>query len=172
MAKTIVKELIISLLLCLAILLLLGILLYEYVPMTKTIPNPVSYTTPENVKKELAETEGVDEDQIIMTYEVDSTDLNNYKNIQDYKPGKANPFSSYETAGTNTTTANATTGNTNSGTTTSGTTTGTENGSTMNSSMNSNNSNNTNISNGTPTTSTEDNTNTSGGQFFQDKGTK
>ncbi len=32
-----------------------------------------------------------------MTYEVDSTDLNNYKRIQNYKPGKANPFSSYET---------------------------------------------------------------------------
>ena len=168
MAKTIVKELIISLLLCLAILLLLGILLYEYVPMTKTIPNPVSYTTPENVKKELAEAEGVDENQIIMTYEVDSTDLNNYKNIQNYKPGKANPFSSYETTGTNTTTANSSTGNTNSGTGTSGTTTGNGN-TTNNSGMNSNDINN---SNGTSSTSTPENTTTSGGQFFQDKGTK
>ncbi len=35
MAKTIVKEIIISLLLCLAIILLLGILLYDYVPMAK-----------------------------------------------------------------------------------------------------------------------------------------
>ncbi len=168
MTKTIVKELIIALLLCLAILLLLGILLYEYVPMTKTIPNPVSYTTPENVKKELAEAEGVDENQIIMTYEVDSTDLNNYKNIQNYKPGKANPFSSYETTGTNTTTANSSTGNTNSGTGTSGTTTGNGN-TTNNSGMNSNDINN---SNGTSSTSTPENTTTSGGQFFQDKGTK
>ena len=39
MAKTIIKEIIIMLLLCLAIILSLGILLYEYVPMTKTIPN-------------------------------------------------------------------------------------------------------------------------------------
>ena len=39
MTKKIFKELIISLLLCLAIILLLGILLYEYVPMTKTIPH-------------------------------------------------------------------------------------------------------------------------------------
>ena len=31
-----------------------------------------------------------------MTYEVNSDDLNNYKRIQDYKPGKANPFSSYQ----------------------------------------------------------------------------
>ncbi|MCI8470526.1 MAG: hypothetical protein HFJ35_03405 [Clostridia bacterium] len=150
MTKKIFKELIISLLLCLAIILLLGILLYEYVPMTKTIPSPVSYTTPENVKQELANTEGVSEDEIIMTYEVDSTDLNNYKRIQDYKPGKANPFSSYLTPET-TTNENGTTGASSSAT---------ENGVT---------SNNT----GTSTSgNTQDNSNTSGGQFFQDKGIK
>ena len=136
MTKKIFKEVIISLLLCLAIILLLGILLYEYVPMTKTIPNPVSYVTPDNVKQELAETESVTEEEIIMTYEVDSTDLKNYKRTQDYKPGKANPFSSYitsETSGTNTTQSSSSTG---------------ENG-----------GNNTS-------------SNTSGGQFFQNKGTK
>ncbi len=150
MTKKIFKELIISLLLCLAIILLLGILLYEYVPMTKTIPNPVSYTAPENVKQELANTEGVSEDEIIMTYEVDSTDLNNYKRIQDYKPGKANPFSSYLTPET-TTNENGTTGASSS-------TTG-----------------NGDVANNTGTSTsgnTQDNSNTSGGQFFQNKGTK
>ena len=150
MTKTILKELIISLLLCLAIILLLGILLYEYVPMTKTIPSPVSYTTPENVKQELANTEGVSEYEIIMTYEVDSTDINNNKRIQDYKPGKANPFSSYLTPET-TTNENGTTGASSS-------TTG-----------------NGDVANNTGTSTsgnTQDNSNTSGGQFFQNKGTK
>lgn len=141
MAKTIVKELIIVLLLCLAIILVLGVLLYEYVPMARTIPNPVSYTTPQNVKQELAETGDIDESQIVMTYEIDSNDLNNYKKIQEYKPGKANPFSSYETTETNTTTGNSSTGS--NGTITSSGTNG-------------------NI----------ENTNTSGGQYFQNKGTK
>lgn len=152
MTKKIFKELIISLLLCLAIILLLGILLYEYVPMTKTIPNPVSYTTPENVKQELANTQGVSEDEIIMTYEVDSTDLNNYKRIQDYKPGKANPFSSYLTPET------TATNNGNGGT--DGSTSATGNGTTANPS-------------GTTTSgNAQDNSNTSGGHFFQDKGIK
>lgn len=114
MAKKIFKETIISLLLCLAIILLLGILLYNYVPMNKTIPNPVSYSTPENVKQELAESQGVDEEQVIMTYEVDATDLNNYKRIQDYKPGKANPFSSYETGEANGDSSNEDNSNNNS----------------------------------------------------------
>lgn len=156
MAKKVVKELIIVLLLCLAIILLLGILLYEYVPITKTIPNAVSYTTPEDVKEELADSQAIDENQIIMTYEVDSTDLNNYAKIQDYKPGKANPFSSYETTqttetnGTNTTTGSSQTGASGNSTTSSGTSNATS----------------------SQTNTTVENTTTSGGQFFQDKGTK
>ena len=51
MAKNIIKEIIIMLLLCLAIILVLGVLLYEYVPSNKIIPDEVSYTTPENIKK-------------------------------------------------------------------------------------------------------------------------
>lgn len=96
-AKSVLKEIIIVLLLCLAIILILGILLYEYVPIAKTIPNEVSYTTPENVKQELLSSSDVDDSQIIMTYEVNSDDLSNYRRAQDYVPGKANPFSSYET---------------------------------------------------------------------------
>ena len=156
MAKKVVKELIIVLLLCLAIILLLGILLYEYVPITKTIPNAVSYTTPEDVKQELADSQAIDESQIIMTYEVNSTDLNNYAKIQDYKPGKANPFSAYETTqttetnGTNTTTGSTQAGGSGNSTTNSGTS-----GTTS-----------------SQTNTTTENTTTSGGQFFQDKGTK
>lgn len=148
MAKNVIKEIIILLLLCLAIILLLGILLYEYVPMSKTVPNPVSYTTPEDVQQELAASSDVDNSQIILTYEVDSTDLNNYERINDYQPGKANPFSSYETSGENTTTNGSATG-----------------GSSSSSGSSSSNSNNTN-------TSSSGNTTTSGGEYFQDKGTK
>ena len=148
MAKSVFKEIIIFLLLCLAIILVLGILLYEYIPMSKTVPNPVSYTTPEDVQQELATSSDVDNSQIILTYEVDSTDLNNYERINDYQPGKANPFSSYETSGENTTTNGSATG-----------------GSSSSSGSSSSNSNNTN-------TSSSGNTTTSGGQYFQDKGTK
>ncbi len=117
MTKNLIKELIIVLLLIFAIILLLGILLYEYVPMTKTIPNAVSYSTPEDVKEELQSAEGVNEEEIIMTYKIDSNDLNNYKRVQNYRPGKANPFSTYEVSGSNVGTANSTTGEQGSGNT-------------------------------------------------------
>ena len=98
MAKKMIKEMMIMLLLMLAIILILGVLLYEYVPSNKIIPNAVSYTTPEAVQKELSKSEDVENDQIILTYSVDSTDLDNYERINTYVPGKANPFASYETS--------------------------------------------------------------------------
>lgn len=160
MAKTIIKELIIALLLCLAIILVLGILFYEYVPMSKTIPNPVSYSTAEDVKKELAASESMDENKVIMTYEVDSTDLNNYRRVQDYKPGKANPFSSYESSKTVTNSQNGTSGAANNSNTT------------KNSTSSNNKNNEQDTSNQNKSNENNTNTTTSGGQYFQDKGTK
>ncbi len=156
MAKTIIREIIIMLLLCLAIIVVLGLLLYDYVPMSKVVPEPVSYTTPENIKQELQEAGNIDESQVIMTYEVDATDLKNYQNVKNYNPGKVNPFSSYDTSNNkNTTTTTTTSG-------VSGTASGASSTTTNN-----NNNNNTNNSNNTQTE-----TSTSSGQFFQDKGIK
>lgn len=148
MSKSIIKEIIIILLLCLAIIVVLGLLLYDYVPMAKVVPEPVLYTTPEDVKEELVQAGEVDDNQVIMTYEVNSSDLNNYEKIKNYNPGKANPFSSYQSQ-TNEN-GNATDGNK---TSTTGSTKDTTNANT--------NSN-----------TTTNNSSSSGGHFFQDKGTK
>lgn len=159
MAKSIIKEIIIMLLICLAIILVLGILLYEYVPASKTMPNEVSYTTPSDVKEELLSSADVDDSQIIVTYEVNQDDLNNYKKVQNYKPGKANPFDSGETTdssnATNTTNGNSSTGNSNNGNTGSSSTGNTSTGSQTGGSSN-----------------IDSNTTTSGGSYFPDKGTK
>ncbi len=143
MAKKVIKEMIIILLLCLAIILVLGLILYEYVPTSKIIPEEVSYTTPSEIKEEINKGENVEDEQVILTYSVDSTDLRNYERINTYVPGKTNPFSSYDTSSNqgNNTTAN---GSQNSG-----------NG----------NSNNTNSGNTNSNGST-------GGTYLPDKGTK
>ena len=100
MAKKVIKEIIIMLLLVLAIILILGVLLYEYVPSNKIIPDEVAYTTPEAVQEELSKSENVDNDEVILTYSVDSTDLDNYERINTYVPGKPNPFSPYNETST------------------------------------------------------------------------
>lgn len=93
MVKNIIKEIIIVLLLAIAIILILGIMLYEYIPANKVIPEKVSYTTPGNVQEELKSSEDIENDEIVITYQIDSTDLNNFQKINEYVPGKKNPFS-------------------------------------------------------------------------------
>ena len=157
---TIIKEIIIILLICLAIILVLGILLYEYVPISKTIPNEVAYTTPSDVKEELLSSSDVDDDQIIVTYEVNQDDLNNYKKIQNYKPGKANPFSGSGEGSSSSTGTNTTNGNSNIGS------------SSNNNSGSTTTENTTSSGNQQSNSSTNNNTTTSGGSYFPDKGTK
>ena len=111
MKKNVIKEIIIVLLLALAIILILGVLLYEFVPANKIIPETISYTTPANVQTELQTDEKIDESEVVVTYRIDSTDLNNYKKTQEYVPGKKNPFESINTT-TETTDNNGSTSNT------------------------------------------------------------
>ena len=152
MAKIIIKEIIIMLLLCLAIILILGVILYEYVPSNKILPEEVSYVTPQNIKEELKNSDSIEEDKVILTYEIDESDLTNYQKIKDYKPGKVNPFSTYEEKTEENQTQNGqNTTNNNSGSTNSDNSSSTG-GSTQNSVQNTN-------------TSTE-------GSYFPDKGTK
>ena len=143
MAKSVFKEIIIFLLLCLAIILVLGILLYEYIPMSKTVPNPVSYTTPTEVEAELSK---VPSEEPSFTYEVNPTDLNNYRRVNDYQPGKANPFAPAQT----TTGNNETSGNSNNQ----------NGGQTTNNNNSNNNANNPNAET------------TSGERFYPETGTK
>ena len=145
---------IIFLLLTLAIILVLGVVLYQYVPTNKIIPETVSYTTPEKVKAELQTDENVDTSEVVVTYQIDSTDLSNYKRINEYVSGRKNPFAS---TGTQSTTG-GTTDTSNSGNT---------------SSAGSSNSNSGTSSSGTSSASgNTSNSSSSSSGYLPDKGTK
>lgn len=116
MKKGILKEIIIILLLVLAIILVLGVLLYEYVPANKIVPEKVSYTTPEEIKAELEEDVNENLEELYIDYHIDATQLNNYQKIQEYVPGKKNPFSSLENEETTQTTGTTTSNSGNSAT--------------------------------------------------------
>ena len=91
----ILREIIIILLLCAAILLILGILFYDYNPVNKVVPNKVAYEVPENVKEDL-QVENIDNTTPTIenkVYTVDDVDLNIYRKSQTYNPSKENPFS-------------------------------------------------------------------------------
>lgn len=95
MAKSILKEIFIILLLCIAILLILGILFYDYIPINRVIPEREAYTTPDNIVQELSESI-TETEKVEVTYEVTDADLNIYKQSSSYTEGKANPFAPYD----------------------------------------------------------------------------
>ena len=146
MAKNVIKEIIIILLLTLAIILILGVLLYKYTATNKVLPESVSYQTPENLKQELAEANKLQEEKTVLTYEVTASGLKNYQKTNEYVQGKRNPFGSV-------TTENSISG---SGTTNSGSTS----------------SGNASTSNGNSGTSESTNSSNNSQGYFPNKGTK
>lgn len=108
MVKTIAKETGIIILLLIAVALVMGILFYEYIPNNKTVPAKIEeYTLPQEVKNELEESVS-EEQNIVRTYYIDSSDLSIYEASNDYDKGKANPFADYtsDTDENNTTNTN------------------------------------------------------------------
>ena len=77
--------------------LLCGIVLYNYLPSRKEVPEVATYEPTKSVSQALADDIDTKNEDVILTfeqgqYEVTSRDLNNYENKNIYVPGKSNPF--------------------------------------------------------------------------------
>lgn len=101
MIKTIIKETFIMILLCVAIILILGILFYDYIPSNKVVPVKEAYETPNDVKEEVNE-QITEIEKTEISYEVTEKDLKLYKQTSSYKPGKPDPFADLTNETTNT----------------------------------------------------------------------
>lgn len=93
--KNILKEITIFILIIAAIVLVLGVLFYDYIPTSKVIPQTVSYQTPENLQAEISDEAIEDSSGVLITYEIGKDDLNIYQDKSSYIPGKQNPFDEY-----------------------------------------------------------------------------
>ncbi len=95
-AKTIFREIFITLLVIVAVVLVLGIIFYKFMPTNRVIPAKVqAYATPEKVIQEIenGEQEKLEEEEHV--YEITDADLAKFKNENSYTPGKVNPFKEY-----------------------------------------------------------------------------
>ena len=97
MAKTILKQVVIILLMCGVLVLALAIVFYQYLPSNKVVPAKVTaYSTPSNRVAEI--TDGVTEKEFQsqnQTYELTDSDLQLFKSKKSYNPGKSDPFEEY-----------------------------------------------------------------------------
>lgn len=100
MVKTIFKEIFIIILLSVVIVLLLGIVFYDYIP-TKPVPPETKYTMNEEIKNEISnEIQQEDSSNAITIdpelYELENEDLDLYKSTNHYLPGRVDPYEEYE----------------------------------------------------------------------------
>ena len=96
MAKSIIKEILIIMLVCIAIVLVMAVIFYNFIPTNKIVPTKVTaYERPENIEAEIS----VETDNTFTMQEhdyiVEDSDLNKYKQTQSYNPGKPDPFEEY-----------------------------------------------------------------------------
>ena len=90
--KSIIKEIFIILLLCIAICLIFGVIFYDYIPTNKVVPSTVeAYKTSNTIKDEISQ-EIVDYPKQNITLEITESDLTIKKQDKSYDTGKANPF--------------------------------------------------------------------------------
>lgn len=89
-----IKEIIIMLLVCFITMLVLAVALYKFLPNKKSVPEIVEYEVSEQVQDLLEDNidQRSDEERVLLTYEVTSSDLSGYQVTNDYVPGKSNPF--------------------------------------------------------------------------------
>ena len=97
MTKQITKQILIILLACIAIVLILALVFYQYIPSNKIVPAKVqAYSTPESIKSEVEDSLN---NEYLMAenelYEITDSDLEQYKSNKSYNPGKSDPFSAY-----------------------------------------------------------------------------
>ena len=92
MIKQIIKEIIFTMIIFIILLLLLSILLYNYMPTSKIIPEITAYKTPTEIADEIDNAENTGLQSEILTYEITKNDLNLYTNKNIYVQGKNDPF--------------------------------------------------------------------------------
>lgn len=98
----ILKEFAIYILIILLIVLVFCILFYNQLPSNKLIPIKGEYALPEELESALEDTLSAEEqNEVLVTYTVDESDLDRYQDSDKYNPGKIDPFSDYDEGDTN-----------------------------------------------------------------------
>lgn len=91
--KDIIKSIGISILVVIAIILILLVVCYDKISISKVIPKVDEYELSEELKNELGYEETEKNEMIITTYELDASDLRKYEKTKEYNKGKKDPFS-------------------------------------------------------------------------------
>lgn len=86
------RDLFISLLIVLFIILVIFIVSYNKLSINKIIPQSEDYLLSEKMQKDIDEDKLEEAEEIVTTYYLDASDLKKYEKTNEYQKGKKNPF--------------------------------------------------------------------------------
>lgn len=88
----IIKDLIISILLIICIIIILSLIFYDKIALTRVIPEVDEYFLTEEMQQEIEDSNLEESQEVIVNYYIDAADLRKYEKANEYVKGKSNPF--------------------------------------------------------------------------------
>lgn len=88
-----IKDLVISILIIICIIIVLSIIFYDKTAITRVIPESEEYFLTEEMEEKIEESNIEEAEEIIVSYYLDAGDLKKYEKNNEYIKGKSNPFS-------------------------------------------------------------------------------
>lgn len=88
----IIKDVIVSILILATIIIVLCIIFYDEIALSKAIPESENYIPSADMQKELQNKNLDAEEMVIVNYFIDASDLKKYEKTNEYNPEKSNPF--------------------------------------------------------------------------------
>jgi len=110
----IIKDIITSILILVCIVVVLCIIFYDRISISKVIPETEDYILTQKMQEELKDTNLDDTQEVVVNYYIDASDLKKYEQTKEYDKGKSNPFAEVDISNTNNSNeSSSTTNNTN-----------------------------------------------------------
>lgn len=89
---TLIKDIFISILIVITIILLIYVIFYDKISLNKVIPESEEYELSEEMAIDLNATVTEETSPVVTTYSIDAADLKKYEQNKEYNKGKKNPF--------------------------------------------------------------------------------
>lgn len=94
----IIKDLIISIIIVICVVVFLSMFFYDKISLTKIIPESEEYSLTEEMKEEINDKSLEQIEEVVTKYYIDAADLKKYEKTNEYNKGKKNPFSAIATS--------------------------------------------------------------------------
>ena len=87
-----IKDLIISILIVICIGLVISVIFYGKISLSKVIPESQEYVLSSEMQQDLNKSYTDEATEVVTTYYIDAADLKKYEKTKEYNKGKKNPF--------------------------------------------------------------------------------